>query len=96
MKTKKGRAKFKNFRILLVSGFSSTIVMGKLIEKLHPEKYDVIQWHTKAGNITTTMKIKVDFTLLALSAMNFVTWKFHVYESANGRHYITLGIDTLT
>ena len=33
MNTIKGRVKFKNFRILLESGFSSTTVMGKLVEK---------------------------------------------------------------
>ena len=33
MNTGNGRARFKNFHILLDSGFSSTIVMGRLVEK---------------------------------------------------------------
>ena len=35
--TRKGRAKFKNFRIILDSECSSTSVIGRLVEKLHPE-----------------------------------------------------------
>ena len=33
MNTKKGRAKFKNFRIILDSGCSSTVVMGMIVKK---------------------------------------------------------------
>ena len=47
--------------------------MVKLFEKLHPEKDDMIQWHTLAGNITTNNKVKVDFTLPTLSATNVMT-----------------------
>ena len=39
MNTRKGKSKFKNFRKLLDSGCSSTIVMGRLVEKIHPEIY---------------------------------------------------------
>ena len=38
MDTRHGRAKFKNFRILLDSGCNSMIVMGRLDKKLYPEK----------------------------------------------------------
>ena len=38
MNNKTFRAKFKSFRILLDSGCSSTIVMGRVVEKLKPEK----------------------------------------------------------
>ena len=41
--TRKGKAKFKKFQILLDSECSSTIVMGRLIEKLHPKEDAVIQ-----------------------------------------------------
>ena len=53
---------------------------------MHPEKDDLMQWHTLAGNITTNIKVKVDFTLPSLSATNAVTWKYHVDDSAKGRH----------
>ena len=38
MNTQKGRAKFKNFRILLDSGCSSMIIIRRLIEKLISKK----------------------------------------------------------
>ena len=38
MDNREGRAKFKRFRVLLDSGCNFTILMGKLAEKLSPEK----------------------------------------------------------
>ena len=55
-----------------------------------------MQWHKQAGNITTNLKVEVDFTLPALSATNVVTWKYHVHESAKGRYYMILERDLLT
>ena len=39
MNTRHGRAKFKNFRVLLDSGFSSIIVIGSLVEKCILRKF---------------------------------------------------------
>ena len=50
-----------------------------------------MQWHTQAGNITTNIKVKVDFTLPVLRAKNVVMWKWHVDDSAMGRYYMILG-----
>ena len=55
-----------------------------------------MQWHTQVGNITTNIKVKVDFALPALIATNVVMWKFHVDYSAKGRYDIILGRDILT
>ena len=65
--------------------------MGILVNKLGPEKDTVMQGLTEADNITTNLKVKVDFTLSELSATNVVTWKCHVYDSVKGRYYIILG-----
>ena len=46
MNTRKGIVKFKNFQIILDSDRSYTIVMGRLAEKINPEKEVVMQWHT--------------------------------------------------
>ena len=73
------------FHILLEIGCSSTIVMGRLLEKLHLEKNYLMKGHTQAKNIRTNPNVKVDFTLPVLSATNVVTWKFHVYESNKDR-----------
>ena len=60
---------------------------------MHPEKDAVMQLHTQAGSITTNLKVKVDFTLPALRAKTFVTWKCHVDESTKGGHDMILGKD---
>ena len=95
MNTRHGRSRFKKFGILLESGCSSTIVMGRIVEKLHPEKDSVMQWHTQAITITTDNKVKVYFTLPKPSPKNVVTWKCHVDKSAKGRYNMILGRDLL-
>ena len=72
------------------------IVMGSLVGKMHPEKYAPMQWHTQAGNVTTNLEVKIDFTLPALSATNVVTWNCHVDESVKGRYDMILGQYLLT
>ena len=61
MNTRRGKAKFKNLRILLDSGYNSTIVMRGIIKKLKIIEETVMQWHTQAGNITTNLKVKYIF-----------------------------------
>ena len=65
--------------------------MGRLVEKLSPEKDAPMQCHTQAGNITTGLKVKIDFTLPTLSATDAVTWGFHVDDSDKGGSDIILG-----
>ena len=72
------------------------IVMRSIVKKLDPEKDDVMQWQTQAGNITTNFKVKVDFTLHAFSATNVVTWQCHVDDSAKGGYFMILGRYLLT
>ena len=96
MNTRHGREKFKNFRNILYIVCSSTIVMGGLVEKLHPKNDAMMQWHTQAVNITTNHNIKVDFTLPILNATNAVTWKLHVDELAKCGYDMILEQDILT
>ena len=62
MNTRKGKSKFKKFRILLDSGCSSTIVMGRLVEKLGLKIDAMIKWHTQYVNIIMDIRVEVDFT----------------------------------
>ena len=55
----------------------------------------MIQWHTQGGNITTNIRVKIDFTLPELSATNVMTWNFHVGDSAKGGYPMILGRDRL-
>ena len=85
MNNRKDRAKFKNFRILLDTGCSYRILMGRLVQRLGPKKYDVMQWHTQAGKITTNIKTEVNVTLPKLIKTNAMTWKCYINDSAKAR-----------
>ena len=95
MNTRRGRFYVKTYQMLLCIRCSYTVVMGSLGEKLKLEKYSVIQWRTQVGHITTNLRVKVYFTLPALSATNVVTWKCHVDDSAKDRHFMIFGRDLL-
>ena len=62
--------------------------MGRLVKQLGLEKDSLMQWNTKARNITTSLKVY--FTLPTLSATNIVTWNCNVYESTMGRYDMIL------
>ena len=70
--------------------------MGRLVEKLHTKKDDVMQWHMQAGNIITNIKAEVDFTLSELITTNVMAWEFHVDDSTKGRYNMILGRDLIT
>ena len=82
MNTRKSKTKLKNLQILLESGCSSTILMGKPFETIRLKRYSVIQWNTHTENVTTNFKVKIDFTFFALSVTNVITWDCHVDDSA--------------
>ena len=96
MNTWKGRGKFKNFRILLDIGCSSTIVMISLTEKNNPKKGAVIQWHTQSSNITANLKIKIYLNLPELITTNITTCICHVYDSTKCIYDMILGRYILT
>ena len=54
-----------------------------------------MQWHTQARNITTNLKVKVDFTLPAISANSDVTLNFRMDDSDKGGYNMILGRDIL-
>ena len=57
MNTCSGKAKFRNFRVLLDSGSSSTIVMGKLTSKLKEKNQQKqLRGKLKQGNLRTQRK----------------------------------------
>ena len=56
----------------------------------------MVQCHTQARNITTNIKVKVDFILPTLSTINVMTWNFCVDESAQSIYDMILGQYILT
>ena len=55
-----------------------------------------MKWHMQAVNITTNLKVKIDFTLPGFSAKIILIENCHVYESAKGSYDRILGRDLLT
>ena len=51
----------------------------------------MIQWKTQAENITTDLKVKINFTLPEFSATKIVTWDFCVDDSAKGIYGVIRG-----
>ena len=64
---------------------------GKASKKIVLEEDDPMQWNTQAGNITANLKVRIYFTLPALSARNFLMWNFCAYDSAKGGYGMVLG-----
>ena len=90
MKTCNRKEKFGNFRIILDSRRSSTIVMGKLMSKLKQKESTKTMWEAQAGKFMTSKKVDIDFCLPEFSATKIVKRKFHVYESTTGRYIMIL------
>ena len=55
-----------------------------------------MQWQMQDGNITTNIKVTLDFALPALIATDDVTWKCHMDDSSKGRYDMILGRNLLT
>ena len=66
------------------------------MESIYLEKDAPMKWKKQAGNITTNLKVKIDFTLTTLSATDVVAWRCHMDESAKGRYYMIFGQYLLT
>ena len=91
MNIRKGKAEFKNVRILLDSGCSSKIVMIRLISKLNPKEDAMVLCHKQAANITTNLKVKTYFTLPEFSTTKILIWDCHVDDYAKVRYAMILG-----
>ena len=52
----------------------------------------MIQWNIQAGNITTNLKVQIEFILSEISAKKIVTWTYHMDESNIGRYDMILVI----
>ena len=68
----------------------------KASKKISLEEDSPMQWHMQARNVTTNLKVKVDFTLPTLRATNSVTSKWNVDDSAKGGYDMILRRDLLT
>ena len=96
MNTHSGREKFENFRIILDSRSSATIVIGKPTSKLRTKEAKKTTLEIQYGKFTNSKKVNVDFCLPNFIETKIVTWKCHVDNSTNGIYDMILGRDLLT
>ena len=68
-----GKAKYCTLRILLDSGASFLIVLGKHNQKLRHKKTQPVKWSTQCGDFLTIYKINVELVLPELYATKRVT-----------------------
>ena len=89
-----GKAKYCTLRILLESGASYSIVIGKHTQKLRHKNTQLIKWITQGGDFLTTYLKNVELVLSELDATKSVTWSFHVDDSRKiSRYDMILGQD---
>ena len=91
-----GKTKFRTLRILLESGGSSSIVLGKHTQKLRHKKTQPVKWSTQGGDFLTTYKPNVKLVLPELDATKSVAWRFRVEDSKKySRYEMIIGRDLL-
>ena len=73
-----GKAMFYSLIILLNSGESSYIVLGR---KKCNKKINPVTWNTHAGDFLTIHITNVEFILPEFDATKIATWKFNVEDS---------------
>jgi len=101
--TSLGKPKPVTIKALLDSGGSGTLVTEKYAKKLRQKKSaSATVWTTPAGNMSTTSKVKAQFSIPELHDNRLIEWDVHVtkdlgaYDMIIGRDILNdLGIDIL-
>ena len=101
--TSLGKPKPVTIKALLDSGASESLVTEKFARKLRKKRTSKSTvWATPAGDLTTTSKVKAQFTMPELQEKQLVEWSLHVtknmgaYDMIIGRDILEfLGIDIL-
>ena len=65
---------------------------SKLKQKISPK---ITTWEIQAGELTTSLKLKVDFCLPELSTTKIVSWEYHVDNKNSSRYDMILDRDLL-
>ena len=85
MNDRLGRGKFDSLRIIIDSGSSSYIIIGKHAPKLRKKITKPFRWSTQGGDFNTNSTSKVEIVLPGIDEMKSMTWNFHV-DDLQGTH----------
>ena len=91
-----GKAKYCTLRIILNSGASSSIVLGKQTRKLCHKNTHPIKWSTQGVEFLNTYKTNIKLVLPELDATKSIVWVLHVDDSQKYLWYdMIIGRDLL-
>jgi hypothetical protein len=95
IQTMLGRPKTKGIRILFDSGSSQTYVKRSCVKNLHLHNGSVTMWNLAAGQIKTSERCAVHFSLPEFSPLRTVAWYMHVGTLKNVHYDMIIGNDLL-
>jgi hypothetical protein len=95
IQTTLGRPKTKGIRILFDSGSSQTHVKRSFAKKLNLRNETVATWNTAAGQIKTSERCVVHFSLPEFSPTRTIAWDMHVGTLDNVHYDMIIGNDLL-
>jgi hypothetical protein len=95
IQTTLGRPKTKGIRILFDSGSSQTHVKRSFVKKLNLRNETVATWNTAAGQIKTSERCVVHFSLPEFSPTRTIVWDMHVSTLDNIQYDMIIGNDLL-
>ena len=95
--TRRGKSKPTTIRALLDSGASESLVTRKHVAKLRekPTQSSKTVWSTPAGELSTTSRVKAQFTIPELQDKKLIEWNLHVAEDM-GAYDMIIGRDILS
>ena len=85
MKLGLGKAKLNSLIMILDSGASSIILLGKHTKKTSKKNTKPFRWKNQVGVFHINYQGKVEIVLPGLYAMKSITWDLHVDDS-HGNH----------
>ena len=91
-----GKPLLKPLRLLVDTGTTKTIILGRFTKKLRTKRTAATVWRTKAGTFTTTEKCKIKFRLPELHRERIIEYSVNVdkSEEAPSSYYdLLLGTD---
>ena len=92
-----GKEKLAPLRILLDSGATSSIILGKWTKKLRNKPAKTTSWNTKGGTFKTNLKCKIQFSLPEFNEHEVIEHATHVDMSTKNSHYnMIVGSDLLS
>ena len=96
LNTSLGKPKPVTIRALLDSGASETLITSRFVKKLRTKRVSqgTTTWSTPAGELKTSRKAKVQFTIPELQEKRLLEWNVHVAEDM-GAYDMIIGRDIM-